>query len=106
MATQIFELKFIPLHIETFQKGGEWFARCREFDVVSHGNSEVRATKNTFYMVFRSVIAAMAFGNLDKILKRAGVRIEIGVPEEHSVTDDDNLWFLPLNPDVNVSAAP
>ena len=106
MATQGLQLKFIPLHIEPFEKEGLWFARCREFDVVSHGNSEVQATKNAFNMVFRSVFAAMVLGNLDKILKRAGVAIEIGVPDNQATADDENLWFLPLTSDAHVSAAP
>ena len=96
MGADTLKLQFIPVHIEPFEKDGEWFARCHEFDVIAHGDSEIDAVRTLFNMVLRSVVVAGSLGNLDEILRKAGVTIVAGVPQDQFSGRRDAPWFLPL----------
>ena len=90
-------LEFIPLHIDRFQEGGVWYARAREFDIVSHGGSEADAMHQVFNMVLRAVFVAAADGTLPKIIEKAGVETRIGFPDGDSAqSGPTDLWFVPL----------
>jgi hypothetical protein len=105
MAADTMKLQFIPVHIEPFEKDGEWFARCLEFDVIAHGDSEIHAARNLFNMVSRSVFAAQIIGNLEAVLKGAGVEIVAGVPQEQASSGRDAPWYLPLTTHARPSFA-
>jgi hypothetical protein len=93
------------VHIEPFEKQGKWFARCPEFDLVAHGDTSLDAARNLFNMMLRSVVVAKSMGNLERILKRAGVQTVTGVPEDAMTGRRDALWFLPLIPDARPGSA-
>jgi hypothetical protein len=100
-------LEFIPLHIVPFQQDGKWFARAMEFEIVGHGESEMAATRNVFNMVLRSVFVAASQGTLPTILKKAGVKIMIGVPQDDATqAGQKDLWFLPLTQSADHLSAP
>lgn len=107
ISQQMVDLKFIPLHIDTFQQEGKWFARGREFQVITHGNSEIQAARNVFNMIVRSVLVAGIQGTLPDILKRAGVQLVLGVPEEpEQIVGTDGTWFVPVTPHAHFNSGP
>lgn len=90
-------LQFVPLHIAAFQENGVWFARAEEFQIMGHGDSEIEATRNVYNMVLRAVLLAFSEGRLPAILKKAGVEIQIGIPQEDATQPErKGLWFVPL----------
>ena len=90
-------LQFVPLHIAAFQENGVWFARAEEFQIMGHGDSEIEATRNVYNMVLRAVLLASSEGRLPAILKKAGVEIQFGVPQEDAAQPErKGLWFVPL----------
>jgi len=94
--------ELVPLHIDPFQEGGMWYARAREFGIVSHGDSEADAMHHVYNMVMRAVFVAAADGSLPKILAKAGVEIRIGFPADDSEqAGPTKLWFIPLAQSAN-----
>lgn len=97
MQTKGPSFEFIPLHITPFEENGVWFAKAEEFQIVAHGESETEAARNVYNKVLRAVFVALKEGRLPAILKKAGVEIKLGVPEEDvTLTGQKDLWFLPI----------
>jgi hypothetical protein len=90
------KLEFIPLHITPFEENGVWFARAEEFQIVGHGDSEMDAARIVYNKVLRAVFVAASEGRLPTILKKAGVKVRLGVPQDDPREGQKGLWFLPL----------
>jgi hypothetical protein len=88
--------EFIPLHIFPFEENGVWFARAEEFQIVGHGESATEAARKVYNMVLRAVFVAASEGRLSAILKHAGIKVRIGVPQANADEGQKGLWFLPL----------
>ena|SRR5579862_6185276 len=92
-----FEIQFVPLHISSHQEGGVWFAKAEEFQVMGHGASEADAERIVYHMVLRAVFFAASQGNLAAILKKAGVKIQVGIPEtEPAKSGQNSVWSVPI----------
>jgi len=75
---------YVYLHAKGLQEQGLFFAKCRELNLVSQGNSETEAIVKLVNMITASLTVAKRRGNLDAVLKGSGTQVPFNsvVPED------------------------
>jgi hypothetical protein len=96
---------FIPVHIVPFTEGGRSFARCPEFRLVADGETEGQAVVALMHLLVASLAVAQGRGNLEAVVRRAGVEIIPAMPKRADSVPGNLLWFLPLLNNAHLAAA-